>query len=65
MKLSYIKPRRKTIFTKDALLLLLFFSVTISMLVGTYAYLIYRDQKFSSVILKQRRIRWHRKDSAT
>lgn len=57
MKLSYIKPRRKTIFTKDALLLLLFFSVTISMLIGTYAYLIYRDQKFSddkAMILKQK-----------
>lgn len=46
MRYSYIKPRRKTIFTKDIQLLLTFFSVTLFMLFSTYAFLLFRDYRF-------------------
>jgi hypothetical protein len=51
MKYSYIKPRSKTIFTKDVLLLLAFFSVTMVMLFGTYAFLLFRDYRFTQDML--------------
>jgi hypothetical protein len=51
MKYSYIKPRSKTIFTKDVLLLLAFFSVTMVMLFGTYAFLVFRDYRFTQDML--------------
>lgn len=44
---SYIKPRRKTIFTKDVQLLLTFFSVTLIMLFSTYSFLVFRDYRFT------------------
>lgn len=47
MRYSYIKPRRKTIFTKDVQLLFTFFSVTLIMLFSTYAFLLFRDYKFT------------------
>lgn len=46
MKYSYIKPRHKTVFTKDILLLLTFFSVTLFMLFSTYSFLLFRDYRF-------------------
>ena len=46
MKYSYIKPRHKTVFTKDIQLLLTFFSVTLFMLFSTYAFLLFRDYRF-------------------
>ncbi|MDQ1244461.1 MAG: hypothetical protein QG565_801 [Campylobacterota bacterium] len=46
MKYSYIKPRHKTVFTKDIQLLLTFFSVTMFMLFSTYAFLLFRDYRF-------------------
>lgn len=46
MKYSYIKPRKKTIFTKDVQLVFAFFSVTLLMLFSTYAFLIFRDNRF-------------------
>lgn len=46
MKYSYIKPRNKTVFTKDIQLLLTFFSVTLFMLFSTYAFLLFRDYRF-------------------
>lgn len=47
MRYSYIKPRRKTIFTKDVQLLFTFFSVTLIMLFSTYAFLLFRDHRFT------------------
>ncbi|DAB27652.1 MAG: hypothetical protein A2513_09860 [Sulfurimonas sp. RIFOXYD12_FULL_33_39] len=46
MQYSYIKPRSKTIFTKDMQLLFTFFGVTIFMLFSTYSFLIFRDYRF-------------------
>jgi len=46
MKYSYIKPREKTIFTKELQLLFIFFSVTIFMLFITYSFLQFRDYRF-------------------
>lgn len=46
MQYSYIKPRPKTIFTKDMQLLFTFFSVTLFMLFSTYAFLLFRDHRF-------------------
>lgn len=51
MKYSYIKPRRKTVFTKDIQLLLTFFGVTLFMLFGTYAFLQFRDYRFEQEIV--------------
>ncbi|MDD3505447.1 MAG: hypothetical protein PHX65_02740 [Sulfurimonas sp.] len=47
MRYSYIKPRAKTIFTKDIQLLFTFFGVTIFMLFSTYAFLLFRDYRFT------------------
>ncbi|MCF6339353.1 MAG: hypothetical protein L3J10_01185 [Sulfurimonas sp.] len=46
MRFSYIKPRKKTIFTKDIQLLFTFFGVTLSMLFLTYMFLLFRDYRF-------------------
>jgi hypothetical protein len=46
MKYSYIKPRTKTIFTKELQLLFTFFSVTLFMLFITYSFLLFRDFRF-------------------
>jgi len=46
MKYSYIKPRKKTPFTPDVQLIVTFFSITIIMLVSTYAFLLFKDYSF-------------------
>lgn len=46
MRYSYIKPRKKSIFTPEIRLVITFFSMTIFMLVATYAFLIYKDSMF-------------------
>lgn len=46
MKYSYIKPREKTVLTKDIQLLFTFFSVTLFMLLLTYLFLLFRDYRF-------------------
>jgi len=46
MKYSYIKPRKKSIFSAELKLVLTFFSITIFMLLGTYTFLLYKDYKF-------------------
>ncbi len=51
MKYSYIKPRRKTVFTKDIQLLLTFFGVTLFMLFSTYAFLTFRDHRFEQEMI--------------
>lgn len=47
MRYSYINPRKKTIFTKDIQLLFAFFTITILMLFSTYAFLTFRDNRFT------------------
>lgn len=46
MKYSYIKPRKKTFLTPELQLLIVFFGITILMLVGTYAFLLFQDYRF-------------------
>lgn len=48
MRYSYIKPRKKTVFTKEMQLLFTFFSVTIFMLFLTYSFLLLREYRFES-----------------
>jgi hypothetical protein len=46
MKYSYIKPRKKTPFTPDVMLIVIFFSITIIMLLSTYFFLLFKDYSF-------------------
>jgi len=46
MKYSYITPRKKTAFTQEIQLLLSFFTITILMLLFTYAFLLYKNYTF-------------------
>lgn len=46
MKFSYINPRKKSIFTSELQLLIVFFGVTLSMLFVTYAFLVLKDYRF-------------------
>lgn len=46
MRYSYIKPRKKSIFTPEMKLVITFFSMSIFMLVGTYSFLIMKDLQF-------------------
>jgi len=47
MKYSYIKPRKKTIFTPEMQLVFVFFGISIFMLFLTYAFLLFKDYRFS------------------
>ena len=47
MKYSYIKPRRKNIFSSELQLLFSFFSITLFMLFLTYLFLVFKDYRFS------------------
>jgi hypothetical protein len=47
MKYSYITPRKKSIFTAELQLLLIFFGMTLSMLFITYAFLTFKDIRFA------------------
>jgi len=57
MKYSYIKPRKKSPFTPDVQLIVLFFGISLLMLFLTYAFLLYKDYSFSKekneLIMKQ------------
>ncbi len=58
MRYSYISPRQKSAFTKDMQLLFTFFSVTIFMLLLTYAFLLFREYRFDQTrteIVQERR----------
>jgi len=63
MRYSYIKPRKKTLFTKDIQLLFAFFGVTIFMLFSTYAFLLFRDYRFNQdraeINMKKEELRLH------
>ena len=48
MKYSYITPRKKSAFTTEIQLLIIFFSMTLGMLFITYLFLLFRDYKFIS-----------------
>jgi len=47
MKFSYISPRKKSIFTPDVKLVMLFFGMTLTMLFSTYSYLGLKNYNFS------------------
>ena len=47
MKYSYIKSRKKSIFTPEMQLLSVFFGITISMLFLTYFFLLFKDYRFT------------------
>jgi hypothetical protein len=47
MKFSYISPRKKSIFTPDVKLVMLFFGMTLFMLFSTYSYLVLKNYNFS------------------
>jgi len=47
MKYSYIKPRKKSLFTPEMQLLSIFFGITILMLTLTYSFLLFKDYKFT------------------
>lgn len=44
---SYIKPRKKSIFTQEMQLLSTFFTISLLMLFTTYAFLLYKDYSFT------------------
>ena len=44
---SYIKPRKKSLFTPEMQLLSIFFGITIFMLLGTYLFLLFKDYRFT------------------
>jgi len=46
MRYSYTKHRRKSAFTEDMQLLLIFFTITLLMLLLTYLFLLFKDYKF-------------------
>lgn len=46
MKYSYITPRHKSAFTKEIQLLLIFFTITLVMLVITYFFLVVKDYTY-------------------
>lgn len=52
MSYSYIKPRNKTIFTKDVQLLLTFFGVTLFMLFATYGFLLFKDYRYEKDLVE-------------
>ncbi len=51
MRHSFIKPRRKSVITPDVRLVLIFFSITLVMLVGTYLFLSYKSYAFANKTL--------------
>jgi len=50
VKYSYIKPRKKSFFTKEFQLVFVFFSVSFIMLTSVYLFLIFKDERFSTRI---------------
>ncbi len=47
MKYSYIKPRKKSVFSPELQLLFTFFTITLFMLFLTYLFLVFKDYRFS------------------
>lgn len=48
MMYSYIKPRKKSIFTQEMQLVTTFFAITLSMIFVTYAFLLYKNYSFDA-----------------
>jgi len=47
MKYTFISPRKKSILSPEMLLLFIFFGITLSMLFMTYAFLLFKEHRFS------------------
>ncbi len=47
MRYSFIKPRKKSLFTPEMKLLFAFFSMSLIMIFSTYGFLIYKDKMFN------------------
>jgi len=47
MRYSFIKPRKKSLFTPEMKLLFAFFSMSLFMIFGTYGFLLYKDEMFT------------------
>lgn len=47
MKYSYIRPRKKSLFTPEVQLLSVFFGITLFMLFATYIFLVFKDYRFT------------------
>jgi hypothetical protein len=47
MRYSYIKPRKKSIFTAELKITMTFFIITLGMLFLTYSFLVYKDLRFT------------------
>ncbi|MDA3907766.1 MAG: hypothetical protein PF437_01630 [Sulfurimonas sp.] len=47
MRYSYIKPRKKYVFSSEMQLLFSFFSITLFMLFVTYLFLVFKDYRFT------------------
>lgn len=52
MQYSYIKPRNKTLLTKDLQLLFTFFGVTLFMLFATYGFLLFKDYRYEQDLVE-------------
>ncbi len=50
MRYSYIKPRKKTPLTNDAVLVLTFFSIALSLLFLTYGFFLFKEYRFAKDI---------------
>lgn len=46
MRYSYIRPKRKSVFTEEMQLMFLFFSITVCMLFLTYGFLLFKDYRY-------------------
>ncbi|MEO1937252.1 MAG: hypothetical protein ABGW85_01310 [Sulfurimonas sp.] len=66
MKYSYIKPRKKSPFTPEVQLIVLFFAISFAMLFFTYVFLLYKDYSFAkdkkTLIKKQQELVYEIKD---
>ena len=46
MRYSYITPRKKSLLTKEAILILTFFSISFFLLFSTYGFLLFKEYRF-------------------
>jgi len=58
MKYSYTNRRRKSPITHELQLLFMFFSITVFMLLATYAFLLFKDYKFAQNLVAMQQERY-------
>ena len=58
MQYSYINRRRKSPITHELQLLFIFFSITVFMLLATYAFLLFKDYKFAQNLVEMQQKRY-------